>query len=427
MSSLRHQARRYLRWVLAIALLVVLATIAGAYILVNQRLRVPFQDRYTVQAEFSAAVGLVPGLGQPVNVAGVKVGQVTGVKLRDGRALVDLEIDPQELPRVAADAHARLVPRTPLKDLQVELSPGSRTAPRLPDGGRIPVARTSTPIDADELLAALDGDTRDYLRVLLAEGRRGLEGRGDDVRKALGALRPTAAQLASVSGALRERRVALQRLVHQLSVLAGVAGSRDRKLAELVSSADTTLSALAAEERALRGAVHDLPATLRATRRSLDRLADFTTELRPALRALRPAARRLPGALDALAPVAAQAPGILRTQLRPLAREARPLTRELAPAVRDLSASTPDLINAFRLLGETMNALAHNPPGDDEGYLFWMAWMAHNSASFVTTQDGHGPAWRGLLLASCDTVGSQHGIEAAADALFDLAPICPKP
>ena len=64
--------------------------VAG-YILVNQRFYLPAwvpvvgTDFYEVEAELSTAQAVVPGQGQTVNIAGVKVGEIGEVKLEDGR------------------------------------------------------------------------------------------------------------------------------------------------------------------------------------------------------------------------------------------------------------------------------------------------------------------------------------------------------
>lgn len=409
----------------AILLLVAVSLVCGSYILIQQRLPVPFDDRYTVRAEFAASTGLVPGLGQPVNVSGVKVGQVASTELRDGRALVSMEIDPEKLPSISKRSHAMLVPRTPLKDLQIELDPGERGEDPLPENGIIPVARTSPPIDSDELTAALDADTRRFFEVLVAEGGRGLDGRGTDLRELFRTIEPTAEQLGTLARALKGRRGALRGLVHELSLVSDAAGSRDRDLARLVRAGDETLGALAAEERSLRTSVRDLPGTLAATRRSLDRLEGFTEELRPTLEALLPATRKLPAALASLAPVAAQGPAILRDRIRPLVREARPLARDLAPTTKDLRTVSPDLVSSFQVLNYVVNELAYNDPNsDDEGYLYWLAWFTNNAASFLSTQDAHGSAWRGLLLVNCGTFTASPPLQELASTLLGALPVC---
>ncbi len=422
--SLKRQLLDNLRGLAAMALIAVLALVCGAYILLQERVEPPFTDRYEVRAAFTGTAGLTPGAGQPVNVAGVQVGQVGAVDLVDGQAVVTLRMDPAKLPRVFTDARVRLVPRTPLKDLQLELAPGRDRAHPLRDGAVIPVAQTTAPIDADELLAALDGDTRQFLRVLLAESGRGLDHRGRDVRAVLRSLRPTATQLASITRAVRARRTSLAALVHELSVVATAAGARDAELARLVDAGNATLGALAAEEGSLRGSVRDLPATLTATRASLRKVSAFTAALRPALARLRSPVRRVVPALAALDPVTKAAPGIVDRQLRPLVREARPLVRDLRPVARELSATTPDLTSAFKTLTYVTNELAYNAPGDDEGFLYWLAWFGHNGASFLSTQDANGPAWRGMLLGSCSAFTATNGAGPVLGALLGTLPVC---
>jgi phospholipid/cholesterol/gamma-HCH transport system substrate-binding protein len=78
---------------------------------------------------------------------------------------------------------------------------------------------------------------------------------------------------------------------------------------------------------------------------------------------------------------------------------------ELRPTMRNLSKATPDLLTSFQIVNRALNALAYNPKGVEEGNLFWFAWVNHLGASLFSTQDAHGPIRRGLILASCDTLG----------------------
>ncbi len=416
--------RSYGRYLAVIAVLAAIAAASGAYILVNQRISVPWQDRYTVKMDVSSSSGLTPGLGQAVNVAGVRVGQISGAKLNDGVAQLSLEIDPKKLPHVYTNATAALVPNTPLKDMIVELGPGGRPAGPLPDGGEIGVAATDPPIDSDELTSALDADTRDFLGVLLSDAGTGLEGRGKDLNRVLRTLRPTARQLQRVSGALASRRRELKRLVGNLALLTKTTAGRDQDLAEVVSAANATLGAIGSQDAALRASLERLPPTLTHIRTSLDTTADFTDELTPTLNRLLPAVRRLPAALRAADPLLRTATPVLRENLRPLVREAVPLARDLDPATRDLRAVTPALTEAFQVLTYVVNETAYNPPGSDEGFLYWLAWFAHNGASFLSTQDAHGPVWRGLLLTSCDSVKEQPGLGPLLDVVLGVTAAC---
>jgi ABC-type transporter Mla subunit MlaD len=94
MSRFALQLRRYGRAFLVYLLLVVIGTGAGFYILIQQRLPNPFKSFYKVNAAFPTAAAVVPGLGEPVDVAGVHVGQILGVQLHAGQGLIQMEIDP---------------------------------------------------------------------------------------------------------------------------------------------------------------------------------------------------------------------------------------------------------------------------------------------------------------------------------------------
>lgn len=423
--SVRRQLLGNVRWIACIALLVAGALVSIGYILSHQNLSFPWQDRYTVYAELAQTNGLEPGLGQSVNVAGVRVGTILSTDLEDGRAVVKMEVDPAKLPHLYNDARATLIPTTALKDLRIDLVPGTRSAGELPDGGRIPIARTTSPIDADELLSSLDGDTREFLRVLIAENARGLRGRGQDLRRLLKTLGPTAEQLRGVTATLAARRQNIERLVTNLAKVSGAVGRRDRELAGLVSSANATVGSLAREQDALDASLRELPSTLTAVRGTLKRTPAFATTATRALTALQPSVEKLPRTLDAVAPVARETAPIIRDALRPLARDTQGVAADLRPTVRRLRAVTPALTNAFRVLTYLSNEAAYNPPGDDEGFLHWAAWAVHNTNSILSEQDANGPYVRGVAVVDCNSLTRSPALDQLASLVLGALPSCP--
>ncbi len=131
------QLRRYGRYFAILMALAIIGTAAGFYILLQQRLPNPFQTFYAVDARFPTVAAVAPGLGEPVNVAGVHVGEITGTSLHGGQGVIHMEIDPHKLPRLFRDAQASLVPNTPLKDMQVNIIPGTaKPLARWPTGAR---------------------------------------------------------------------------------------------------------------------------------------------------------------------------------------------------------------------------------------------------------------------------------------------------
>lgn len=400
MRNLRREAR----WLWVIGAIVAVALACAAYLLSNQRMPLPLDDAYTVRAEFANVGAVAPGLGAAVNVAGVKVGQITDLELRDGRGVLELRIEPDKLPRIHEGATAALVPNTPLKDMQVDLTPGDPKARALPHGATIPLRSTSSPVDADELLHALDADTREYLRLLIADLGIGLQGHGPELRGMLRALGPTSGQVRRIAGLLASRRRELPRLVHNLSVLSRAAGAEDRSIERIVAAGNATLGAVASQDDALRDALRQLPGTLRAARSTLVDAAPFARSLRRTLTALEPAVPRLRRTLTD-APATLQ--GLLPLPVGPLRRFTKavePLGEQVRPASRDIGAAIEPLRTAFEVIGATTNIIGYDPPGEEKGYLFWLAWFAHNANSMLSTQDAHGSMWRGMALVSCATV-----------------------
>jgi phospholipid/cholesterol/gamma-HCH transport system substrate-binding protein len=410
----------------ALALFVVLAVIGVAsatYVLVQQRLTLPGTDTYEVAIDLAAADGVAPGLGQPVRVAGVKVGSIADARLHQGRARVTLELERDLLPDVYRDARAALVPITPLKDMQVELDPGRAAAGRLPEGGTIRLARTSSPGSLAELLSALDHDTRDFLTSLIANLDLGTRGRADGVRQALRSLGPATSQVRSITTRLDRRRRSLARLVRNLGTITAAAGE-DQALRTVVASGQDVLHAVAREDRALDAGLRRLPGTLTTVRRTLRSTAGFTRELTPTLDAITPATDRLPQTLGTLEPFARETASALRSEIRPLVREAQPLVRRLARAVTDLHASAPALTTAMRVANYALNELAYNPPGDDEGLLFWFPWWFHNYGSMFGAQDAHGSAARAMALVNCQQLAGAVPLGDILNVLLGTYALC---
>jgi phospholipid/cholesterol/gamma-HCH transport system substrate-binding protein len=110
---------------------------------------------------------------------------------------------------------------------------------------------------------------------------------------------------------------------------------------------------------------------------------------------------------------------------RPVLREAVPLDRDLAAVSRGLHATSPDIRSAFKVLDYTANELSYNPPGRDEGYLYWLAWASHNVDSVLSVEDAHGAAAHGLVLTSCSSLAAQPGLTPLVLLFTGQIPTCP--
>jgi phospholipid/cholesterol/gamma-HCH transport system substrate-binding protein len=400
-----------------IGLALVAAVVAG-YILSHQRLRFPWEGRpFELQAAFSTAQAVTPGQGQTVRVSGVRVGDISGVKLKDGRAVVTMSLDPQYKDLVHTDATALLRPKTGLKDMFIELDPGTTRAPLANRGWTLPVGNTLPDVNPDEILASLDADTRDYLTLLVDGAGQGLKGRGDDLREVFRRFEPTHRDLARVNGLVAQRHRNLSRLVHSLGDLNDELADKSDDLAALVSSSSAVFRSFASEQANVTRAVGDLPAALRQTTDTLDRVERFAEVLRPAAVHLQPAVKALDRANHAVTPFATEATPIVRDEVRPFVRDARPVVRSAKTPASELAASTPDLRRSFKVLNDFLNEVAYNPngredPGKDgreEGYLFWAAWLQHNGAAIFSTSDANGPFRPVTLGGTCGVLRSLAG------------------
>lgn len=407
----------------AMIFLVVVALAIGGYILSNQRFYLPAwvplvgTDFYVVDAELQTSQAVVPGQGQTVNIAGVKVGDIGSVRLEDGRALVEMKIQRDHAP-IYRDATILLRPKTGLKDMYLSLDPGTPAAGEIPEGGRVPVENTLPDVNPDEILAALDGDTRDYLRILINSGAEALAGDSPArLRQTLKRFEPTTRDTERITKRLIARRGNLRRVVHNFQLLANELGDKDTQLAAFVDSANANFAAIARQDANLRAALRELPGTLSQTASTLRGVDALATNLGPALQELRPGARALAPSLREARPFLRTTTPVIRNELRPFARDVQPTVRDLRGAAADLAVVTPRLTKTVRVVNSLLNTLAYNPPGREEGYLFWASWANHAGATLFGTQDAHGPVRRGLVLVSCSGLGILDQIAATTPSL----------
>jgi phospholipid/cholesterol/gamma-HCH transport system substrate-binding protein len=342
--------RKHLGDFVAIIALVAIAAGVGGYILSNQRLRFPVLEEkpFQLKAEFSDAQAVIPGQGQTVRVAGVQVGSIGNVDLVDGRAVITMDLEPGNEDLVHEDATLLLRPRTGLKDMFLELDPGSKSARVMEENEVIPVENTAPDIDPDEVLAALDRDTRDYLKLLISSAGKGLDGRAEDLRETLKRFEPLHRDVAAVTEAIAERRRELARLVHNYSELTTELTDKDGALSRLVTASERVFDAFASEDQNVSATVAKLPSALGETERTLLRVEDLGRELGPALNSLRPAFRQLDATNAEVLPFVREAAPIVEDRIRPFVRRARPYLDDLRPAAEGLSDAAPELTESFR-------------------------------------------------------------------------------
>ena len=409
----------------AIIGLLLLAIVVAVVILSHEGFQFPIFEAspYTLNAEFQTLQAVTPGQGQTIRISGVQVGTIGSVSLRNGLAVVQMEIDQKYRNLVHTNATLLLRPKTGLDDMFIEMDPGSSSAPVAPTGYTFPVSNSLPDINVDEIFSALDTDTREYLDLLVNGAGQGLQGRTSDLAQVLERFEPTHQDLARVNQAIASRGADLRQLVDSLRRLDGDLAAQRGQLVSLVDAGSQVFHALASENVNISTAVTELPATLRqatATLAKVQRLADV---LGPAATNLLPAAKALPAANAALAALSQPSAPIVENQIRPFVVAARPVVRNLRPAAVNLAKAAPNLGNVFTVVNHLANMLGYNPGNTEHGYLFWLAWLFHDGRTLFGTQDANGDYRPIFLQANCATLASIANGFPGAEALYNLTPI----
>jgi phospholipid/cholesterol/gamma-HCH transport system substrate-binding protein len=437
--------KKHLTDFIAVLVLILISFGVAGYILSNQesRPKLPFiEDKpFEIKIAFSDAQAVIPGQGQSVRVAGVKVGLIKQVSLKNGQAIVTVDIDKKYVKDLdlRADSTALLRPRTGLKDMFVELDPGSGPI-KIKEGDTIPVSNTAPDVDPDEFLSALDSDTRSYLQLLINGAGKGLQGHGNDLREVFRRLGPTEKSLNEVTSAVALRRHELRRLIHNYGSLLDELSGKDTQLVRLVDESNAVFKSFANQSQNLTSTVSKLPGTLQQTSATLDKVQAFSPLLRDTLQSLRPAFRQLDTTNRQVLPAAIEETPIVRDKIRPFVRTARPVVRNLRPAATNLARATPDLTASFHQLNRLLDMAAFNPKGAepvtgnettdrarDEGYLYWAAWVTQNTVSLFSTSDATGPFRRALAGFNCTGIKDTLSSQPAAGSIIGLSNVLNTP
>jgi ABC-type transporter Mla subunit MlaD len=382
--------------------------------------RVPFKQRYEVQAVVRTSNLLAKG--SPVRIAGVKVGKVTGSgRYRKSEyALITMEIDAEGRKVLRRDAAIRIRPRLFLEgNFFVEMQPGTPGAPAMPDGGTIPVTRTSVPVQLDQVLTTLQADQRKALQETVGglgdgfgskptakedasqdpvvRGKTGGEALNETLRTSPDSLRDGAAVTNDLRGRVNGD---LTRAIAGIGDVTAALAQDQRALAGAVQNFDTTVSTLADDTGSLQSTVRELGQTSSTARVSFGALRRALPPTRVAVRDLTAAMRVLPGVITAGRPWLRQAAPLLgRDELRGLLDDVRPTLRDVAKLTRQSRTWVPEL-SAFtacmnRVFLPTLKVKVDDGPlsaGVENYKEFWYATVG--MAGEGQTFDGNGSKLR---------------------------------
>ena len=384
----------------------------GGYILSNQRFTcrrgaAPRQGLRHYKAELSTAQSVTPGQGQTVADRGRR-------RRRDHQGRPrrrPRRRDDEDPAQVHADLQGRDRAAAP-EDRPQRHGPPARPRARRRGRGAGGLARsrsarrcrTSTSTRSSP---ALDTDTRGYLQLLVGGARRGARRPGQRrCRADLKRFEPTGRDAAPAQR--RAGRAPAQHPPHDPQLPAARRGARrqGRPARRARRLLQPRLPAFADQDAGLRAALQQLPGDAardehgagqgRRARPTCSGRRSATCGPAPArsgptLRQTRPFLRR--DDADHPEPAAAVR-----------ARRAADGASDLRPAARDLAAVDARADDLARGPQQLLNELAYNPPGKEEGFLFWAGVGQPRRRAVFSTQDAHGPIRRGLVVASCSSL-----------------------
>ncbi|MGH2750249.1 MAG: MCE family protein [Actinomycetota bacterium] len=265
---------------------------------------------YEISAEVEDAAGLQSG--NEVRVAGVKVGQVTGVELAEDAALVVMEV--QDDVRIPSETRLDVKLKTILGQKFVDLrmpraflaratqggDPSGATDHYLQDGDVIPLDQTSVPYEiyqaATEGTAAIEAIDKKALRKLVSVLAETLNVSGDELGNALQSVDEAASVLktknagirkllgnaAALSGTLAESGDDIEGLLERASEVLGTLADNRQTTSSLLAATNDLTQNLGLLIEAARGSIRvgtgDLNSILTSVEVELDTLEESLDE-----------------------------------------------------------------------------------------------------------------------------------------------------
>jgi phospholipid/cholesterol/gamma-HCH transport system substrate-binding protein len=344
---MNRRRQRVPNWLIAVVFILVFTI--GPYLAFTKH--IPFTSYgYELKATFTNSANIA--LKSPVRIAGVEVGKVIKTE-RDGDATtVVFTVDGDGRP-IHQDAFATIRPRIFLEgNFFVELDPGSPSSPELGSGGTIPVSHTSTAVQIDELLTALQSPVRADLGRLL-----------ESYGKAL-THEPTAAedltqlpQVKGLSGAQALNKTfefGGEAGKYSSQVTQALTGTQKHDLAKLIAGSGRTFAAFSHNQAALQGLIDNFDVFTGALANQSENLESTVRELAPTLKTAHTSLVSLDKSLPPLRtyaielrPAVAELPELISSS-KPWLAQVRPLLsgKEAGGTAKLLAEATPGLAGA---------------------------------------------------------------------------------
>jgi phospholipid/cholesterol/gamma-HCH transport system substrate-binding protein len=337
----------------------------------------PFKARsYQIKVPFTEASQLAEQ--SDVRISGVDVGKVESIELGPGgkEAVALLNIDDKYAP-LPRSTRAMLRTKTLLGETYVELTPGSKGEPPLPDDGTLPAAQVAESVQLDEIFQAFDPKTRAAFQSWMQEAAVAIEGQGQNLSYAIGNFEPTFTEYENLFRVLNSQKLAVSKLFSNGAKTFEALRGREGELADLIRSSNELFKTTADRDQDIEALFRAFPTFQDESRLTVARLQGFATNADPLSKQLVPVAEELsptfiklgelaPEAkklFEALPAVEREAPTgfpalrkLFRDDFPPLLRAVDPFVRNLNPLVTGLGLYKREVTSFFGNLAAATNA-----------------------------------------------------------------------
>ncbi|MEU2111127.1 MCE family protein [Streptomyces sp. NPDC019507] len=264
-----------------------------------------FAPEHTYRAVFSDVTGLEEG--DDIRVAGVRVGEVREIGIRD-RTLAEVTFTVMENRPLHTGTGAVIRYRNLVGSRYIALTEGPGDGTRLPAGGLIPLSRTQPALDLNALLngfkplfAALSPEDVNQLATKII---RTLQGEGGTVNSLL-------AHTASLTSTLADRDELIGSVIDNLNTVLATLDERGARFSGLVKQLQRVISGLSADRKPIGESLVNINELTEATsglledarpplRDDIAELRDLTGTLNDNEKTVEGVLKRLPNKLNKL-------------------------------------------------------------------------------------------------------------------------------
>jgi phospholipid/cholesterol/gamma-HCH transport system substrate-binding protein len=234
-----------------------------------------------------------------VRISGVSVGKVVKLEPHGNRTMTTLRLNHEFAP-IPQNTKAILRVKSLLGETYVELTPGNRKGPQVPDGGTLSAGHVAPTVELDEILATFDPKTREAFRTWMQAQAAAVQGRGTDINAFFGELPQLTDKFQRLFETLDAQQAATTKAISTTGEVFDALSEREGQLRGLVSDSQRLFSVTADRNDDIAKIFQRLPRFERESSVMLPKLTEFGNHAQPVVRQLQPAATAMGPAFAAL-------------------------------------------------------------------------------------------------------------------------------